>query len=281
MPLDFTAEEIVPDHINFPVIHEPTKFDKSKYVVNGNTGEYLGIVGTGFPKKSHGEYFTEVHNGISNHFGMEFCNNMNIKFKTAHNNAWVLMDMVMPNVLRKIESDKHTTTIAPRLIALHGLNGTCSNQVYFGSIDFFCTNGMITGDFDQVKRKNSSNFVLERFIKELKDTVSDFNESANKYQKWAEKKLIASTVKDMLENIMSKSKSEKMFSLYNYEASTRGQNVWALYSAFTNFSSHQGEDNGFALRKTGNDTQAKSMWDREQEVAKWTSTPQFRQLVAA
>jgi hypothetical protein len=281
MPLDFTAEEIVPDHINFPVIHEPTKFDKSKYVVNGNTGEYLGIVGTGFPKKSHGEYFTEVHNGISNHFGMEFCNNMNIKFKTAHNNAWVLMDMVMPNVLRKIESDKHTTTIAPRLIALHGLNGTCSNQVYFGSIDFFCTNGMITGDFDQVKRKNSSNFVLERFIKELKDTVSDFNESANKYQKWAEKKLMASTVKDMLENIMSKSKSEKMFSLYNYEASTRGQNVWALYSAFTNFSSHQGEDNGFALRKTGNDTQAKSMWDREQEVAKWTSTPQFRQLVAA
>ena len=281
MPLDFTAEEIVPDHINFPVIHEPTKFDKSKYVVNGNTGEYLGIVGTGFPKKSHGEYFTEVHNGISNHFGMEFCNNMNIKFKTAHNNAWVLMDMVMPNVLRKIKSDEHTTTIAPRLIALHGLNGTCSNQVYFGSIDFYCTNGMITGDFDQVKRKNSSNFVLERFIRELKDTVSDFNESANNYQKWAEKKLMASSVKDMLESIMAKRSAESMFSLYNYEASIRGQNVWALYSAFTNFSSHQGEDNGFALRKTGNDTQAKNMWEREQKVAKWTSSPQFRQLVAA
>jgi len=281
MPLDFTAEEIVPDHINFPVIHEPTKFDKSKYVVNGNTGEYLGIVGTGFPKKSHGEYFTEVHNGISDHFGMEFCNNMNIKYKTAHNNAWVMMDMVMPDVLRKIKSDKHTTTIAPRLIALHGLNGTCSNQVYFGSIDFFCTNGMITGDFDQVKRKNSSNFILERFIRELKDTVSDFNESANKYQKWAEKKLMASAVKDMLESIMANRKSEKMFSLYNQEAATRGQNVWALYSAFTNFSSHEGENNGFSLRNTGNDTQAKSMWDREQEVAKWTSTPQFRQLVAA
>ena len=191
------------------------------------------------------------------------------------------MDMVMPNVLRKIESDNHTTTIAPRLIALHGIDGSCSNQVYFGSIDFYCTNGMITGDFDQIKRKNSSNFVLERFIRELKDTVSDFNESANKYQKWAKKKLMASTVKDMLESIMAKRSAETMFSLYNYEASIRGQNVWALYSAFTNFSSHEGENNGFALRKTGNDTQAESMWKREQKVAKWTSSPQFRQLVAA
>ena len=281
MPLDFTAEEFIPEEINFPVEFEPTKFAKSKYVVNGNTGEYLGIVGNGFPKNPHGAYFTDVHNGISEHFGMEFCDSMNIKFKTARNNAWVMMNMGMPNVLRKIESDNHTTTIAPRLIALHGIDGSCSNQVYFGSIDFYCTNGMITGDFDQIKRKNSSNFVLERFIRELKDTVSDFNESANKYQKWAKKKLMASTVKDMLESIMAKRSAETMFSLYNYEASIRGQNVWALYSAFTNFSSHEGENNGFALRKTGNDTQAESMWKREQKVAKWTSSPQFRQLVAA
>ena len=92
---------------------------------------------------------------------------------------------------------------------------------------------------------------------------------------------MASTVKEMLESIMPDRKSEKMYSLYNQEAATRGQNAWALYSAFTNFSSHQSENNGFSLRNTGNDTQAESMWKREQEVAKWTSSPQFRQLVAA
>ena len=87
---------------------------------------------------------------------------MNIKYKTAHNNAWVMMDMVMPDVLRKIKSDKHTTTIAPRLIALHGLNGTCSNQVYFGAIDFFCTNGMITGEYDDIRRKSASYEIIGR-----------------------------------------------------------------------------------------------------------------------
>ncbi len=281
MPLDFTAEDILPENINFPVEFEPTKFNKSKYVINGNTGEYLGIVGRGFPKNSHGAYFTKTHNAISDHLGQEFCESMNINFKTARNNAWVMMDMVMPNVTRKIESDKHSTTIAPRLIALHGIDGSCSNQVYFGSIDFFCTNGMITGEYNKVKKKNSSNFDLDNFIDELKETMSDFNASADQYQRWAETYLVASNVKDMLETIMSSSRAKKMYSLYNQETAVRGQNVWALYSAFTNYASHQNEYNGFAVKNTGNDTEAETMWKREHEVSKWTSTPQFQQLIAA
>ena len=35
MPLDFTAEELIPNDINFPVVYEDTHFHKSKYVING------------------------------------------------------------------------------------------------------------------------------------------------------------------------------------------------------------------------------------------------------
>jgi hypothetical protein len=207
---------------------------------------------------------------------------MNLNFRTARNNAWVMMEMVMPNVLRKIVTDKHTTTIAPRLIALHGIDGSCSNQVYYGAIDFFCTNGMITGDYDQIKRKNTTNFDLERFIGELENTMSDFDSNADTYQQWAEKSLYTLDVNAMLKSIMSDEKAEKMFSLYNHETVTRGRNVWALYSAFTSYANPLNVDtNGFALRRTGNDTQAQSMWKREQEVAGWINTPQFRELAAA
>ena len=73
-----------------------------------------------------------------------------------------------------------------------------------------------------------------------------------------------------------------MFSLYNHEPVTRGRNVWALYSAFASYANPLNVDtNGFALRRTGNDTQAQSLWKREQDVAGWINTPQFRQLVAA
>ena len=280
MPLDFTANDIVPDHINFPVEFEPTKYDKSKYVINGDTGEYLGIVGSTFKCASHGDFFTRAHNAISEHLGESFCDSMNISFDAARNNAWVKMDMRMPNVLRKIETDKHTTTIAPRLIALHGIDGSCSNQVYYGAIDFFCTNGMVTGDYDKIKRKNTSRFDLETFIDELQHTVSDFHNTADVYQKWAETKLHTVDVKALLDTIITDSdhKAQKMFSLWCQEVSTRGCNMWSLYSAFTNYASYADEKNGFTLKNTNNDTVATSMWSREQEVAKWIATPQFRRL---
>ena len=281
MPLDFTANELVPDHINFPVEFEPTKYDKSKYVINGDTGEYLGIVGSTFKCASHGDFFTGVHNAVSENLGETFCDSMNISYNTARNNAWVMMDMRMPNVLRKIETDKHTTTIAPRLIALHGIDGSCSNQVYYGAIDFFCTNGMITGDYDKIRRKNTSGFDLDTFIDELQHTVSDFHNTADMYQRWASTPLHTVDVKALLDSIVkSDRKSEKMFGLYNQEVATRGRNMWALYSAFTNYASYADERNGFSLRNTGNDTAATSMWSREQEVAKWISTDKFLSLAA-
>jgi len=81
--------------------------------------------------------------------------------------------------------------------------------------------------------------------------------------------------------ISSKRKAEKMFQLYSHEASVRGHNKFALYSAFTNYASYADERNGFSLKNTGNDTQAVSMWSREQEVSKWVSDPKFITLEAA
>ena len=72
-----------------------------------------------------------------------------------------------------------------------------------------------------------------------------------------------------------------MYELYCSEATIRGHNKWALYSAFTNYASYADERNGFNLRNTANDTNAISMWGREQEVTKWVSDSRFVQLQAA
>ena len=88
--------------------------------------------------------------------------------------------------------------------------------------------------------------------------------------------------KELLESIMkSERKAEKMFGLYNQEVSVRGRNVFALYSAFTNYASYADERNGFSLRNTGNDTQAISMFQREHEVSQWIESKPFKELVAA
>ena len=65
--------------------------------------------------------------------------------------------------------------------------------------------------------------------------------------------------------VKSERLSKKMYSLAQQEISM-GKNMYALYSAFTNYSSYADERNGFSLRNTGNDTKGESMWKREQQV---------------
>jgi hypothetical protein len=87
-------------------------------------------------------------------------------------------------------------------------------------------------------------------------------------------------LKELLEPMgMSKRMAKNMYDLFLDEASVRGKNLWALYSAMTNYSSHT--DNGFKLKDMGNDTRATSMWEREQKVVKWTNSTAFKELLAA
>jgi hypothetical protein len=287
MPLDMitntiTADELLPENLNFGISFETTKFNKKKYVINEATGEYLGVVGADFTCADHRTFFTDIYNNTTEKLGADQCADMKINFSTAHNNAWALMDMTLPNVKAKITTPKHETEVAQRIIALHGIDGTASNTVFYGAIDFFCTNGMVRGEHDKVRRKNSSGFSMDNFIHSLDKSKKDFDEQSERLQSWADKSLEAVNVKDKLDTILqSDTKAEKMFTLYNQEVSVRGRNVFSLYSAFTNYATYADERNGFTMRNTGFDTEAKTMFSREHEVSKWIATPTFKQLVAA
>jgi len=284
MPLDFSIpmQEMIPEKLNFDVQFEPTKVHDKKYVINGNTGEYIGVVGNTFNCANHTDFFEGVHNTVTENLGEEQTDSMNINWRIAKQNAWAMMDMTLPNVTARIANDKHSTTIAQRIIALHGVDGSCSNQTYFGAIDFFCTNGMIRGEHDKIRRKNTANFTMDRFIRDLRESTQSFYAQSERLQGWANKPLYVGDVKAMLEALLKSDRaSEKMFGLYNQEASVRGENVWALYSAFTNYASYADERNGFNLRETGKDTQAVSMFQREHKVSQWIESPVFKELIAA
>ena len=282
MPFDIPMQDMIPENLDFAVEFEPTKVKDKKYVINGDTGEYIGVVGDTFQCASHTEFFEGVHNTVTEHLGEAECEDMNMKWRTARQNAWAMLDMTLPNVTARIETDKHSTTIAQRIIALHGLDGSCSNQTFFGAIDFFCTNGMIRGEHDKIRRKNTANFTMDRFIRDLREATQSFYAQSERLQGWANKPLYVGDVKAMLESLLKSDRmAEKMFSLYNQEASVRGQNVWALYSAFTNYASHADERNGFNLRNTGKDTGAVSMFQRENKVSQWIESKQFKELIAA
>ena len=276
MPLEY-----IPENLDFDVAFEPTKVDDKKYVINTNTGDYIGIVGNGFTCANHGDFFRNVIDTTTETLSEYDMEGAIVNWRSAHKDGWAMMDMTLPNVTAKVATDKHETTLMKRIIALHGVNGTCSNTTIFGAIDFFCLNGQITGDHNKVMRKNTSNFSLDRFITELHRSQQDFTAQAEQLQRWANTSLVYVDVKALLDKLMkSEVKADKMFSLYNQETQVRGRNLFALYSAFTNYASYADERNGFNLRRTGKDTQAVSMFQRELDVAKWVDMPEFKAVAA-
>lgn len=277
MPFD-----LIPENLDFDVAFEDTKVEDKKYVINQNTGEYIGIVGNGFKCASHGEFFRDVIDTTTKTLTPYEMQGADVRWRSAHKDGWAMMDMTLPNVVTRIATDKHETSVMKRIIALHGVNGTCSNVAIFGAIDSFCLNGQIIGKHDKVLRKNTSNFLLDNFITQLEKSQQDFTAQAEQLQRWANTKLDFVDVKALLEKIMqSKRKAEKMYTLYNQEVSVRGRNLFSLYSAFTNYATYADERNGFQLRRTGNDTQAISMFKRELDVTNWVDNSAFKQLVAA
>ena len=281
MPLDFTDNLIaeIPENLDFDVQYESTKFDGKKYVVNGSTDEYLGIVGDGFTCASHTKFFTKVQEVMMENLSQDELLDAKVSWSSCRNNAWAKMDINLPNVSTDIVTAKHSSKIARRFIALHGVDGSCSNLVFFGAIDFFCTNGIIVGQHDKVKRKNTSGFNLSSFADKLHDHKADFEADTKKFQRWAETDISSFDVSNILESIVKSDASpEKMYSLYNQEAATRGRNLWALYSAFTNYATYADNRNGFHLRNTSNDNDAENMYKREHKVAGWIDDPAFKRM---
>ena len=287
MPLENRLETndfySTPTDLDFKVGFMPSRVGHKKYVFNKNTGEYLDVVGHGFNCVSHKSFFDNVKKTMLGTTGRELLENSKIKWSSARNNAWAMLDINMVGYSRNVSNDKFSTSLTPRIIALHAIDGSASNQVYFGAIDSFCTNGMISGDYSMIRRKNTSGFSIDKFIRELSTMKGQFINKVAIMNEWANKQIPFSVdVKTLLEDIVkSERKADRMYLLYQNERQTRGENVFALYSAFTNYSSYADERNGFALRNTGLDTRATSMWAREQEVAKWIDSPKFKELLVA
>jgi L-rhamnose mutarotase len=287
MPFDFNIQPdwhklIVPDHLDFDVHFNDTRVRDKKYVINSDTDEAIAIIGRGATARNHAEFYNRVWDTIVEDLSQEDLRDYSYSFNSARNKGWSMLDVAFPNVKTTVKTKKHETEIAFRMIAVHAIDGSASPATWFGGIDTFCTNGQITGDWDMVRKKNTSGFTVDNFMRELRVAKTNFDLQGKRLQSWADTNLSDSLyVSEAINKIVkSERKARKLHDLFLSERATRGNNLFALYSAFTNYSSYADERNGFALRNTGNDTRAVSMLAREQEVSKWVSSPAFLQLAA-
>jgi len=263
----------------FDIGYEKTRLASKKYVMNVNEDKPIGIVGNSFNTASHKHFIDRIEQVIKENRNPYELADAKVKISTAKDNAVIIVDVTLPNINKTVVTNLMTTTICERFIITHGVDGSMSNQVFFGAIDSYCTNGQIGGEYGKFKRKNTSRFNVDIFGDEVQNAKQDFYAQSKRLQDWANIKLDGVDVSEIIKNIVkSDRKAEKMTSLYYNEVANRGSNVFSLYSAFTNYSSYADERNGFKLKEMGNDTESLSMWNREQEVSKWISSNEFKKL---
>ena len=78
---------------------------------------------------------------------------------------------------------------------------------------------------------------------------------------------------------MAGRKVSNVMAQFEAEAAERGRTVWALYSALTNYASHNSER--FGVRNSGNvDNTAVTLDGREREVARIVDGDAFQRVAA-
>jgi len=247
------------------------------FVVNSKTDEALGIVGQSFLPTSHPDFFGSIRPVWQDKLP-HLLDDVKIHNKISSNGAWALEEVIFPRAKTTIETDKHSTDIALRFIYWHGLSGNCKSNCLVGAIDFYCTNGMIRGDYDHLKKKNTKNFSLDDFVDDIGGLEERFDAHVEWCKQIAAKRVSEDQIRMLLDNVIPFERTRtKMLDSVMEEVGTRGWNVWSVYSAFTQYASHEDR---FGLKNTANNNIAERMFNRNTDVAKWTSSPEFMAIAA-
>jgi hypothetical protein len=185
-------------------------------------------------------------------------------------------DYVFPAIRCRLSGTK--SDIAFRLIVQNGYGGSAL-RIHAGAIDFYCTNGMVRGEYAATYRKHTSRLVVGNLSATIKEAQEQFVKSQEEWNRWAKTPVKHEKAMALFREIATSTKmKDNLLDQYAREKDDRGDNLWAVYSTLTYYASHA--DGAFALRSSVEeaDNVASTMLTRELNVAKWTQISEWKEL---
>jgi hypothetical protein len=171
--------------------------------------------------------------------------------------------------------DANGKPIIFRTIVINGY-GSAPVRVITGAIDRFCTNGIITGNYNHELRRHTSskNIDVKHFMSIVRASIENFGGLIRQFNEWQEVKVNEETFQDFLHKLeVSPRLTECLVDRFKMEdGPTRGWNLWGAYSTLTYYATHIDEDAGFGKRDTGYDNDAATLLSREEKMVRWMSS---------
>jgi hypothetical protein len=238
----------------------------------------IGVVGRNYKLLYNKELCESIEDAFMDTLTKAELDGVRRRDSISYMGATSIRDYIFPNIRADIESK--TSDIAFRAIIINGYDGSSSFKFYHGAIDFFCTNGMVTGSYDMITKRHTSGLQIPKLTDKLRMSIDIFYKQAEQWKHWMGKEISNEDAKTCFEAMpnISERRVEQLMRQFRIEVSTHGRTVWALYSAATYYAtSNEGQ---FAVRTTAQDHAASTLINREQQVRSWQNTEQFLAIAA-
>jgi len=259
-----------------------TGLESHKVLVDTWTGASTGVVGNKYKVTQMVDFTKATEEMLLEALPNDKFKDMEISDSMSHGSAIRSRKYTFPAFSKPIETRKHSTDVALTVALIQSYDGSTSNGFVTGLLDFFCTNGMISGDYTKGNKRHTSGFNLSNFILDMDKVVRDFYKDIQRYQVMASTDIMVTQAEATIEALpgMSEKMQKRMKDQYFTEISTRGSNVWALASALTYYSSHNSEE--FPIKgSAANDNVARALLDRSRKVNTWLRSSVFQNLLLA
>ena len=196
-----------------------------------------------------------------------------------------------------VTTNGHKTKLGFRVIFKNSFDGSSKVVLYLGHIDFFCQNGMVTGEYSVVSQSHRSALKVKDFTHKFTEALENYEDSTRKYREMAQTKTNSQKTMDLFyklvhgkqvafediqedRNSKRPSLASKLFDRWvTVDSIERGQNVYSVMSTLTNFSSHN--SNTFPLRRGNEDSVVSRMHRREEKVTRWLNSDAWNSFAIA
>ena len=238
----------------------------------------LGVVGKNYKLLKNKELCEGIEDTFMETLTTEELKDVQRRDSVAYLGGTSIRDYIFPNIRTDIQSRK--SDIAFRAIVVNGYDGTSSFKFYHGAIDFFCTNGMVTGAYDMITKRHTAGLTIPKLTDRLRSSIDIFYKQSEQWTKWVGKEISDEDAELCFKGMpnVSDRRVLQLMHQFRIECASHGRTVWALYSAATFYATSNRGD--FSVRETNSDHTAATLMNREQQVRSWLNTDEFLTLAA-
>ena len=247
----------------------------------GDNAQLLNIVGSTYKLVHNRELMGAVEEAMCNEMLPEHLAGVQVTDKVSGWGKMCFRQYVFPGIKCKVNTPGIKSDIGFRIIVQNGYGGSAL-RIHAGAIDFYCTNGMIRGEYVSAYRRHTSGLVVGKLNSTIADALVEFAKAGEEWQAWSKTPVKHEKAMDLFRAIASSEKMrEGLTDQYMRETEGRGNNLWAVYSTLTYYASHPEGD--FALRKSveEQDNVAVTVLRHELDVARWVHMKEWKQLETA